>query len=236
MKVKIIAVVVVILLLTIFAIDWGHNRRYDKLQQQITAMQLENQQLRKMVNDNGDTISVQKVIITSSQEALRSLTDSIFSLTRKQERQVKNIIAYFSEKVKVEMKEVEVPYVDTIAMKKFSDSILLNCKEVLIYMRDSTITVPRLAQDSTSLHKVIATVSKEKMTINSLSIPDSSYFRIDEIKGGLFKRNYEIKSFHTSPYIYTTNQNSVIFKPKPKRNLLLKSLLIGFGVFVGTKL
>lgn len=238
-KVTTIAVVVLILalLLSLFIIDHGHNKRYDKLVEQITQQQLENQKLVKIVNEKGDSINTQKVIITSSQEALRSLTDSIFSLTRRQEKQIRNIIAYYTERTSTHIDSVDVPYVDTIAMRKFSDSVTKNCQEVLSYMKDSTITVPRTGRDSTSTYDISLTATKQNFKVNQISIPDSSFLRIDEMKGGLFKkRSYEIKSFHTSPHVDTKGQNSVIFKPKPKRNLLLKSLLVGLGVFIGTKL
>lgn len=232
-----VIVLILALFLALFSIDRAHTKRYDALMEQITTERLENQKLIKIVNDRGDTINTQKVIITQSQEALKSLTDSIFSLTRRQEKEVKRIIAYFTERSTTRIDSVDVPYVDTIAMKRFSDSLTKNCQEVITYMRDSTITVPRTGKDSTSTYSISLTATKEKFKVNSLSIPDSSYYRIDEMKGGLFKRNsYQIKSFHTSPHVEVTGQNSVIFKPKPKKNILLKSLLVGLGVFIGTKL
>lgn len=234
---KIALVIILLLVLSLFVMDCSHRRATSKLQEQITTTQLENQTLKQIVNKNGDTITTQKMIITSSQKALESLTDSIFNLKKKQEREVKRIIAYFTEKSKVKIDSVDVPYVDTIAMKKFSDSVTKNCQEVLSYMRDSTITVPRTGSDSTSTYSISLTATKEKFTVNSLSIPDSSYYRIDELKGGLFKkRSFEIKSFHTSPHIQVQSQNSVIYKAPPKPRWLEKAIIVAAGIFIGTKL
>lgn len=229
---------IIIAILAIFLIlTQTCSPHYKNEKDTIDSLTLANQKLVDVKNQQGDVIHTQTTIVTSSQEAMKKLTDSIFSLTKKQEKQIKDIVAFYRERTSTIIKNIPIPYIDTLSMKKFSDSVTQQCSEVIRYMNDSTITVPRIAKDSNTNYSASITVSRKNVTIDSLSIPDLLSLRVVEKKGGLFKkRSFEIQFKHSNPLVTTIGVNSVVYKPRPKLGLIPKIALIGLGVFLGTQI
>lgn len=212
------------------------------------ALKIENQRLDSIKNQAGQTILVQEAVIVKDQKAIKDYTDSIFNLKKKQERQIKTIIAYYSQHTNTQIDSVPVPYVDTIATKKFSDSVTAQCQEVIRYLNDSTVTVPRTVETPKDSYNFYfkGTVTKSKFIIDSLSIVDSQYVRIVVHKGGLLrkdvygkrhfwtKKKIEVQSFHTNTLIKVNSQTSVFFDPPKKKNVVGKLFLLGAGIYLGT--
>lgn len=240
-------IIVVLLIITVFALI-GKDKRDRRKDEQITQLQLEKQHLDSMLNERGQTILKQEVIVTESQDAIASLTDSIFALKRSEARKIRDIISYYKGITNTRIDSVEVPYVDEVERKRFSDSVEKMCKDVIKYMNDSTITVPISAVSTTPNYSVDFTATKVGININSISIPDTQYIRFVTLKGGLLKKNQDGKRklflkrsvrvdvLHTNPLVQVTGQNSVIFQPPNKPRLLEKAVLVGAGVFLGSKL
>jgi len=209
-------------------------RDYNNQTSQLDSMTLANQGLEKIINQQGDTINKQEVIIVNSTNQLNKLTDTIFDLNRK-DRKNRETIAYYKGISKVEVK-VNVPYKDTLGMKKFGDSLAKQCSTVIEYMRDSMITVPRTASISNDTLSAKLTVSKEGVKIDSLSMIDTLNLRFVEHRGFLKRPTIELQYMHSNPLFKSEKATSVFYKPKKKSNLLPKALLIAAGIFVGTKL
>jgi hypothetical protein len=236
MKTKniLLALGIVILLLILNTCRLSNN--VDKKDKLITAEQLAKQRLDSIVSTKNQVIYRQEAIITSNQLAINQLTDSIFSL-KKRDSKNRQTIAYYKGTTKVEVDSVDVPYLDTIAMKKFEDTVAKRCSSVIAYMNDSTITVPRTASLSTDTLSVDIDVTKSGVNLRNLSLVDTLQLRFVEHKGSLFRRaSTEIQYFHSNPYFKNIAANSVIYKPKPKPKLLQKALFIAAGIWVGTKL
>lgn len=222
-----------------------NNSKFSSQKRQIDSLTLANQQLDSIKNKQGQTIQTQTAIITNDQKTFTKFTNDIFNLKKKNERQVKAVIAYYSQKTTVKIDSFPVPYVDTLAQKRFSDSVEARCQEVLVYMRDSTISVPRTAVVDSPYFKFNQTIQKKGTIINNISIPDSQYLRIIEKKGGFFRKvngklkfhvpkQIEFQSFHTNPYLQVTGQNSILYQPSKKLHLLRTGIFVGLGIYIGS--
>lgn len=204
---------------------------YKGAKDQITQLDLDNQTLRTLVNQRGDTIYTQKSLITSSREAINNLTDSIFLLKRKDSKN-QQTIAYYKGVTKIEVRNVSIPYMDTLSMKRFSDSVENSCAEVITYMRDSTISVPQRLSVSTQNAFLEADVTKSGLYIDSLSIPDTLQLRFVERGGFLKRKTIEVQYLHSNKYIHSLSTNSVVYSPK--KSLLTRVILpVAIGIGVG---
>lgn len=207
---------------------------------------LSSQKFDSILNSKNQVIYQQEVALSSSKEDLKNLTDSIFSLNKKHEREIKGVIAFYSERSKIIIDSFPIPYVDSVEMKRFSDSIEEKCKEVIDYYRDSTISVPRTAKIDSTNFDISLTIRKSDVYVNTISILDTQYIRFAERKGGLFKKDvYGKRNFilprqiiaqvlHTNPDLHIINQQSAVYVKKPK--ILQKILLVGAGIFIGTQI
>lgn len=235
-----------ILVMVFFLLRSCDNDEIDSLTTQLTLLQNTNDSLYTLTNKLGQTVTSQEAQIVQSKEELSRYADSIFKLKRKHEKQIAATIVYYEERLAAKVPVVKVPYLDTPAMRKFSDSIKLLCADVFRYMADSTITVPRTAGiDSLGL-KAKFIVGKGDLTIDTLTIIDTMRTRVVEVKGGFFKRreigskkiqfykkkSYEVQTMHTSPFFNTTWQKSYIYVP-PKKYMLPKILTaVGVGILI----
>lgn len=214
----------------------------------ISEKQLSEQTIDSIKNEYGQTILTQEAIVTNDKQAIKSLTDSLFNLKNSQDRKIKDAIAYYKGITKTIIKEVDVPYVDSIALNNFSDSLKQKCAEVISYYESNTITVPKVAEDSTANYQVKLTIKQDKVTINNLTIPDSQYIRFVTLKGGLLrkdasgkrhlftKQSIQVQVLHTNPLVHVTGQNSAIYVAPKKPRLLLKGLILGAGFILGKNL
>lgn len=211
------------------------NKKIDEQGSQITQEQLNSQELRETINTKNQVIYEQTSIITNSQKAISSLTDTIFNLKDKDKRN-RDVIAYYQGRTITKLDSVLVPYLDSNALHHFSDSVLAACADVIQYIGDSTVKVGTKAHNKNPHYDIAATVARGGIFIDSLSIPDTLNLLFREHKGSLFrKRKIEILYFHSNPLIQTTGANSVFYIPK-KKNWLAKALILGAGIFIGTKL
>lgn len=208
------------------------NKRIEKGQEQITQLQLDNQTQKEIINKQGDTIQVQEAIITSSTKALDKATDSIFDLKKKDAKN-RQTIAYYKNITKAEIVEVGIPYLDEERMKFWEDSVKASCQAVIDYYERNSIPVPRDAGDTTADYSFKATVRKDSLVINKLSIPDTLQLRFVQHNGGLFKPDkIEVQYFHSNPLIISTQSNSVFYKPKKKS--FFQRILLPVAVGIGT--
>jgi hypothetical protein len=135
-----------------------------------------------------------------------------------------------------------------VAEKRFSDSVERACAVVINYYRDSTVKVGTKAKEITPYYTIDATIQKDSLQINNVSFTDSQYVRFVVLKGGLLKRDQnhklhlflkksmQVQILHTNPKMHVTGSNSVIYTPKVKSRWFEKLVLIGTGVYLGTKL
>ena len=245
-KLKIDLKWVIIILLSI-ALLWSM-RTCNNRDGQISQLQLEKQTTDSIVNKYGQTILTQEAIVTNNEMAIKQLTDSIFNLTKAQDRKIKDVIAYYTSTSKIIVKDKLVPYIDAQARKQWEDSVNRVCRNVIDYYEANTIGVPRTATDSTTDYKATFTAKANGIYIDSLIIPDNQYIRFVIFKGGVLKkdasgkkhlftkRSVQVQVLHTNKLLQVTGQNSAIYIPTKKANILAKALLIGGGIFIGTKL
>lgn len=203
---------------------------------QITQLQLDKQTQDSLLNNQGQVIRTQDAIIVDNTRSLSNLTDTIFDLKRKDARNTQTI-AYFKEIAHAKISQVLIPYLDSVGMHKWADSLSTECASILQFIQDSTIQVPRTATLNSPNYSIDLTARKEGININALVIPDTLQLRFVEHKSRLFKRgSTEVQYFHTNPTIQSLGSNSVIYKPKPKPRWLEKAIIVGVGIFIGSKL
>lgn len=198
---------------------------------QISQLQLDKQTLTDKINSQGKTIKSQDVIITDNTASLNNLTDSIFHLKRRNQE----VIAYFKAKTNTSLVEIPVPYMDTTGAKHWIDSVLALAPTPID--PNTIIKVPQRAFLETSQLRLLATVKKEGLSIDSLDLPDDLQLRFLETKGSLFKsKKIEVQFFHSNPYIHTLSANSVFYKPKKvpflKRIVLPVAIGVGAGLLI----
>jgi hypothetical protein len=215
----------------------------DKYNNTLDSLTLANQRLDSIKNDLGQKVYTQEVIITSNQEAINNLAKEKFNLEKKHEKKIKETVFYYEAKLRAKADSVFIPYEDTSQLKKFKDST-----EMYRFMVDSMIQVPkRVTLDSTSQFykdglRFDATIQKKGLNINTVQFIDTQYIRVSKLKKNLWQtvtfkpRKYRIDVLHTSPLITIQGQNSVIYQPAKKANLLPKVLIGGGLIYLGTRL
>jgi len=209
------------------------NRKIDKQEGIITKEQLHSQELDSLSNKQKQIIYRQESIMTSNQSSIASLTDTIFNLKKKDQRN-QDVIAYYQGRNVTSIKNVKVPYLDTIYMKHFTDSVTLACADVIQYLNDSTVKVGTVAADTTPYYAIKQTIGRTSITIDSLAIPDTLNLRFVEKKGGLFKkRKVEVQYFHSNPYVKTIGSNSVFYIPRRKSFFTRVILPVAIGLGAG---
>lgn len=232
-NITIVAIITSILSVLLLLNTCRLNKKIDKQEGQITTEQLKSQKLDSTINTNNQTIYTQKALITSNQKVIKQLTDTVFSLKSKDQKNL-SVIAYYQGKTTTTLSKITVPYLDTAYMKHFEDSVQQNCSIVLQYIQDSTIKIGRKSGDSTPNYTISQTVQKDGIKIDSLSIPDVLSLRFVEKKGNLFRpSSFEVQYFHSNPLIKTTSSNSVFYVPKRKSFFQRVILPIGIGVGAG---
>lgn len=238
MKVRIEVVIAAILILCVaFGLDkWSSTRRLANQTAVIDSLALANQTLRVELNKSKEAIYTQTVLVTDNQNTIKELTDSIFNLKRSQARKVKEVETYWREHTSTRIDSFEAGWVDTIAMRKFADSVEKQCASVLSYMRDSTITVPRTVKADSSFFNYDVTVGKNGLTFNKIEFPDRLDVRFVEKGGFLKKRSIEVQFKHSNPNVKVEGSSSVYYNKPYKKRWFVKALIFGAGIFVGLKL
>lgn len=214
MKITLERIIILALALTLAFSLFKCESNRKEAKKEISQLILDKQTSDSLVNVNNQKIVTQEAILTKNKEALSSLTDSIFALTKKQERKIKDVIAYYKGITSTQIRDVDVPYIDTIAMKKWEDSIKASCSEVIEYYETNTISVPRTAVDSTPSYHIALTINKDNIHVDDIQVIDTQYIRFVTLKGGPLRRDIEGK-FHlwlkkrVQVQVLHTNQDNV---------------------------
>lgn len=237
-----IAIIAILLFLTLL-VTCNHNKKVNE----INELTLKYQKLDSVKNQLNQTVYTQEVIITGSQNYIKDLSKENFNLKDSYEKKIKEIHFYYRNKTNLVIKEVEVPYLDTVKTKRFADSVEKKCKEVIDYYRDSTVQIGTKAAVDSPHYKIDLTVEKSSIKVDSITMVDSQYIRLVELKGGFLKKDFygkrklflkkslQIQVLHTNPHFQIQGQNSVIYK-KAEKKVLRTLLTVGVGILVGTQI
>jgi len=188
-------------------------------------------------------IGIKDIEIVENQESMKDLRAKLFETTDKYNKKVEEVKALITQKTKVELADILIPYKDTIGMKRWEDSIKNKCADVVKFYEDSTVMIGKEAKDSTGYYKIDAVVQKGGLKINEIQFIDSQYISVTEFKGGFFKRNtkgklkfYEprktkVEIKHTNPYFKNNGTSAYMFKKKPDKGYLggvVHGAIVGF--------
>ena len=242
LKNLITSLIIIGLVIALFQVDSYRNKEFSSQKAKLDSLTLVNQQLVQTTNQQGQVISKQAVIITDNQSTLASLTSQVFDLKDKEQKRIKQVNALISIASHTKVDSIRVPYVDTLKLKKFSDSLERICRAVIDYYENSTTPVPRHALIDSPYFKFDGTITRSGLTVNSINLPDTQRIAVVETKGGFFKRDIngkikfhlpsktEIQVLHTNPNIKVDGISSIVYKPPTKPRWLERGLLFASGI------
>jgi hypothetical protein len=202
----------------------------------IDSLTLANQTLDSIKNKKDQTIYTQNVIATNMREQIKQLAQEKFDLKDKYERKVKDVQFFYQAKLRQKLPDSTlIRYTDTTLL------VPMDCDDLKVFVRDSMIKVPKHIELDSSFKGVTfdADILKDGLRINYLEFLDSQYIRVDKMKRNVwqfltFKPNkYQVKVLHTSPYMQVLGQNSIIYVPPKKANILLKAIGAGGLILLG---
>lgn len=237
-----IAIVAIIVLSSIQTCNKNSRFKNQLKDDEILSLKLQLQTRDSIINNRNQTISLQTAIVVRDQKQLKLYSDSIFDLKKKNTRKSDVVLAHVTQGTKTKIVNVMVPYTDSLKFKKFSDSVIANCTDVIEYMMDSTVPTGTKSQEVTKDYEIAGTVTKQGFKVDSLSINDSTQLRFIQHKGGLFKRDskgkrhfilkksIEVQIFHTNPLVKETSLNSIFYVPNAKNRWFERVLIAGGAV------
>ena len=237
MKMRILTISLAILSLLLLLNTCRMGKKIDEQDGVITQQQLDNQTIQTVVNKQGETISRQKVIITSSQQSINALTDTVFDLKKKDAKNT-NTIAYLRTHQKFKLDSILIPYEVPASVNerlRFADSIEALCKDVINVIESNSVYVPAETSFRNNYINFQARIEKSGLHIDSLVINDTIQTRFVEKKRGFLKRPYvEVQMMHSNPLFSNEGMQSVIYQPKKKN--FFKRVLLPVAVGVGAGL
>lgn len=212
-----------VLLVTLCFYTCKNNNDYEKLKLMYDEASIVKDSLDKV-------IYAKDVKAVQDQESMKELRARLFETTEKYNKKVKEVKALIAKGTEVVLRDVPVPYIDTSKMKKWEDSVLSNCKDVIGYYEENTVPIGASAKDSNRHYQIEMTVEKNNIKLNTIKFVDSQYIALTEMKGGFLKRNtkgklkfylpprvrVEIK--HTNPYFENKNIDAFFYESKSKKN------------------
>ena len=192
-----------------------------------TSLALQNMVIEK--NKLGDEVVRQNVIITDNQEDIKRMVIDNMELKKSLAKSIKQVKAYAKIRTNTSIADVDVPYEE-------EDYYIppISCDT-------NVIRVPKVALlDSTNLY-FKGTITKEKLKIDSLSIPNTQNIAFVKT-GGWFKKDIngkrriykkpklEVIVTNSSEYINTTGLSSAFYEPPPKPRWLERVLIAAAAV------
>ncbi len=167
----------------------------------ISNLKLKNAKLTAFIKSQQN---VSELTIIDNQKQIKSLKDRVLGLTSENEK-----ILLLTKKVnKTSIKEVRVPYLIT-------DTMYQKDTGVQLVNLDSFIRVPKIAVLNNDSLNIQITVTKSGIVVDSLTITDTAYTTVTEYRKNWFSRKqYYIKTKHTSPYVRESASDNYIYRPK----------------------
>lgn len=246
--------IVVGLIIALMMVDSCRNSAFQKQKATLDSTTLANQELTRTVNEKNEQITKQDLIIVNSdedKEKLKNLTLELFDMKKREAKLIKQVNLLIQIQANTGVTHVDVPYLDTTAMKRFSDSLEKQCDTVIKYYRTNAIELLDTVIDGEPA-KIITVdsadfqfkgyIMRTKFRIDTLNFPDSQRIAVAVTKGGLFKRDTKghLKIFkrktltvyvvHTNKHINTTGMSSVEYIPEKKGRWLERGLIFAAGV------
>lgn len=192
--------VILLLLVTIGVQKCDLNKKAKEVSDRNEWLKYKDSQIDSFKNKYNQVIYESSVAKINNESQIKKLSDSIFSLKRKDEKQVKQIQALIRVSQRVKIDTIEIPYIDSV--DRYDSSLVA---------KNTVVIPPKRFKDSTSNYQIDGTVLLDKVLINSLTLPDTSSLRIVEKKEGFFKkRETVIQGVHSNPLFSTNGMQTVI--------------------------
>lgn len=185
----------------------------------ILKYKMSQQKIDTLTNEKNQLITKQQVVTSEDQTSINKLSDEVFNLKKKDAKNTETLALLRTDQ-KASVDSLNVPFTGSIEVdstKRETTLINKDSAELRQYIREKTIEVPQSVEYKDTTIAFNGTVTKEGITIDSLSIPNTLNQRIVKKDGGWFKSDtYEFQSSNTSKYFHTTGEQSLLFTPKQK--------------------
>jgi hypothetical protein len=200
------------------------------IEEENKKLSLKYEEASKIKDSLGRTITVKDAEIVTNQQSMQDLRAKLFETTEKYNKKVKEVKALIAQGTEVIIRDKEVPYLDSVKMKQWKDSVIANCGDVIQYYEDSAVIIGTNAKDSTAYYKIDATIGKNNLKINEIKFIDSQYVAFTQMKGGILKKdtNGRLKLYlpsrtrieikHTNPHFQNTGVDAFFYDKKNKFN------------------
>lgn len=221
-------VLIALLAITVFTC----NKEKDERGHLSEALDAQSKRTNQIVNQNGLLVAQNQKLLTSDRRELKDYTDSIFNLKRQNSRLVATVSDYTRIIQEAKFRDKNAGYTD----KPQKDP---NDTTKIVYLPQPAdpdlIRVPRSFAYSDSTINFEGTVLKERVRVDSITIPNTLHIRTVENKTGFLRlgRTTTVQAFNTNPAF--TNKELVSVTVKPKKNTLGKIAIAVAAGFLGFK-
>jgi hypothetical protein len=157
-------------------------------------------------NKLNQTVVEAKVAQVADEERMKELSEQIFQLNKKDERQIKEIQSLIRVIQNAKLDTTFITFRDSTGKPVVRDP-----NDTTKVFRKDVVIPPMNFKDSTKNYQIDGTVLLSGVRINSLVLPDTASFRVVEKKEpGLFtKRELTIQGIHSNPLFQTTGMQMV---------------------------
>lgn len=203
---SVLALVIILLIIVLGVQQCNLNKKSDQVNDYKAWEQFMKAEIDSFKNTLNQTVVEAKVAQVADENRMKELSEQIFQLNKKDERQVKAIQSLIRVIQEARIDSIYIPFVDSTGKPVVKDP-----NDTTKVFRKDVVIPPMAFKDSTQNYRINGTVLLNGVRIDSLVLPDTASFRIIEKKEpGLFtKRELTIQGIHSNPLFKTTGMQMV---------------------------
>jgi len=211
-QIRWVLAVLVVLIIVLGAVTCNRSKKADSLRKQL-------EQTFVVTKEKDKTIATQTQLLTTKDDALVKQIEKT--------EQLKNLKSQVTYKTVTVIEKVFVPLTDSTSHKYISvvDSVA-GKPDTTNYM-----AIPALVSVDNNFYHFDGTIDRGGLTLDSLSIPDSTSVSIGDTKS-LFKKQSIVRITHSNPFIKTIDMHNVVVDDESSKKQW-KTFAIGGGVVLG---
>lgn len=206
-------IVALVIITSLFGcLNYSYSNLADQYQ---TILETKDFKFDSLLNVNNQIVAEKQVLETTNKEDIKKLSEEVFSLTKREEKRIKEVHALVRAIQNIRVTNTYIPYIDSTVDK--SDSFYTN--DSLVH-KDSVVIPPRTFKNSTKNYVIDGTVLLKGVNINSIYLPDTLSFRIAEqrpkgIVNRILKPNETVvQAIHTNKLFETNGLQAITLKQK----------------------
>lgn len=178
---------------------------------------LQEQTFKVEKNKLQETLASQEVVITQNKEVVQSLIKDLDFA----KHNVKKATIVIKEVTTTEIKDKFIYFTDTVRSP----------------WDTSFVSVPKAFKDSTNFYVVSGVVKLKGIQLDKVSFPLTTTHVIYTKRKNIFQKTSVLVTNYSNPYVTINKKQSIILKKEPSllTKILCNALVLGTGVYIGTK-